>query len=318
MKKHSTNELIALYCLVKDSFNRKKSDNLAKKGLYQSALNVMEQCSRDELRLFYKWYLKKDPLAQLKLLVRFPDKIDLPESRRYEWLIYKAISQLRSGRTYLGINRQKRLGKLFMELHAQAADAVVLQNYLKSFHICSTALSAIRLLSVKEVELTNVLKQLYGDYLETLFKLYNAGLPPDLLELFTDSIDKEVRSGIDLSTHKYYRLSRLYLRVRSSIEGSATLDYPSETVFLRQFRSLEQAQDYVYAILSEPWSTEVWTHLSKQKIPKDLLRYAILDLLRDEEIQVIKTVSRHFSFREIFMDAKHRSILTRLTKLEDI
>lgn len=281
-------------------------------GIYKEAMQVIRQCDQDELLVFYQWYLRRDPMAQMKVLVRFSDKIDRIESQRYEWLIYKLIKSLRQNRKTLGIIRQKQLANLFSELQEQASDAVVLHHYLKAFYICRHSMSSIRLIAQKEGTLHDSLKQRHAGFLKILFQLYAESPPQSLISEMYDFINQEAGHHLDISPDNYYSLPRLDIRLGFSMNDKEHLEFSDN--WLDRYQSLEQAASYVYVILTEDWDAETWKFIGQQPIPTHLLKQSILWMMRDNLIESYQIMAEHIPLKNILEEDKYSEFRTQIAE----
>lgn len=275
--------------------------------------HLLGESSRDDLHLFFQWYLKEDVKAQLQFLARFSDKIPFSESEKYEWLFYKTIQMLRGGSQYLGATKQHVVLKIYEELFFQAADALALHHYLKTFHISRNGLTFIRLLADKERALHKQFDALYAKYLKLLTELQQAELPRELIQELINFVDKEERLATHMPQADAYSFIRLKIRLEYMYNGiESVVSDIKDNWHLKALKSSEDLSNYYFALFSEPWFGLEVAELAFLELPREVWKNVLRRLTKMEEGESIAFLWKQYALHNIFTPDRHAAFLAMI------
>ncbi len=276
-----------------------------KPGPISLTQSVLNQASQQELQSFFQWYLRNDVKAQLQFLARFSDKIPVDESERYEWVFYKSIQMLRGGAVHLGINKQKVLIRIFRELYRQAADALAINHYVKTFFICTNGITFIRLLKTKERTLHKEFFLIFDDYLELLHEFYLSDIPRELIQRLIDFVDKEVYTSRHVPQKAEFSLQRLKIRLEYYHNGiEALFQFIQINYSLKALKSIDELSTFYYSLLTEPWIQNEISHLKRLSIPREIWKSVLFKLEREGNQSLISELWDTFTLHSLLGSKK--------------
>ena len=280
------------------------------RGIISHMQDVLSQANHADLESFFVRYLRHDVKAQLQFLARFSDKIDLDEAQKYEWLFYKSVQLLRGSSTHLGISKQKSLLRIYEELHGQAADALAINHYVKTFYILSYGLSFMRLLSKKENSMHKGFQDCYNEYMELLFHLYEADLPRDLVHRILPFIEQEMKLASNAFDESFYSYQRLKIRLEYYYNGiDALITYIDREWGNKALKSAEHLADFYHTLFTESWIESNLDELSSLEIPRDIWKKVLNRLKRQENFSLINQLWKSFHLKKTFEDSKYKTFV---------
>jgi len=260
---------------------------------------VLAETTHGELVSFFNWYLRSDIKAQILFLNRFSDRIPINEAEKYEWLFYKSIQLLRGSAAHLGISKQKTLLRIFDELWQQAADALAVNHYLKTYYICSQGLSFARLLASKEKSLHKNFSHVFNKYLGLLHQLHHSDLPRDLLQRLMAFVDKEEKLAKQIEQDDAVSYRRLKLRLAYYHDGIQSLMESIETEWGNKvLKTAEQVSKFYYTLFTEPWIESESKYIKKIKLPNQVWKIILQRLRKQQEFDRIEFLFKRFKLSD--------------------
>lgn len=283
------------------------------RGTVSLMQEVLSQTSREDLHSFFHRYLRHDVRAQLQFLARFSDKIDVEESLKYEWLFYKSLQLLRGSSTHLGISKQKELISIYKELHGQAADALAINHYVKTFYIVRYGLSFLRLLHKKERTMHKGFQEVFDQYIKLLYQLYEADLPRDLIHLMIPFVEQEITLSEHTFVQKYYTYLRLKIRLEYDQNGmNALISYIDEHWSYDSLMSSEKLTTFFYTLFTEPWASIHISSLASIKIQREVWRKVLNKMKNESYTEEVKEIWSVFNMDVMFSEKKYQPFVRQM------